>query len=804
MHARRWWSTLFDRSPRSRVRRRPSQVPLALEILEDRLALSGLATSQVDAAYGQLPLSFTANQGQTAAQVSFLAQGPQSTLFLTNNGTAVLSLAPQGSQPGDVLQMQLVGANTGPTVSGQDLLPGVSNYLIGSDPSQWHTNVPNYGEVDYQGVYQGIDLRYHGNGQQLEYDFVVAPGADPSQIRLSFAGQQGMNLDGQGNLVLQTAAGPVSEQAPVLYQVNADGTHTAVSGGYVLESDGTVGLQVGAYDQSHPLVIDPTLDYSTYLGGSNGTDEGLGIAVDGYGNAYVTGFTNSTNFPHTTGGSYKGNYDAFVTKLNASGSALLYSTYLGGSGTDWGLGIAVDGYGNAYVTGKTNSNDFPTYNAYQTTWGGGYDAFVTKLDGYGAPLYSTYLGGKGDEVGNHIVVDGYGNAYVTGFTSSDPFPGTPGGYQAKYQGMNDAFVTELNAAGSVVQSTYLGGAAADDGLGVALDRSGNVWVTGETNSDPFPTTANAYQNKYKGNNDAFVVELNGSLTTLLYSTYLGGSGTDYGTGIAVDGSGNVYVTGVTNSTDFPTTYGASQPTFGGGTYDAFVTKLDAYGALVYSTYVGGAGEDVPEGIAVDSSGNAYITGYTTSANFPTTYDAYQTTYGGGTDAFVTKLNAAGTALLYSTYLGGTGYDDGQGIAVHGDDVFVTGFTSSTNFPLTDNAYQTYQGMTDAFVTKFDLAPHYTYTPPTILPPGGPQQASPSAVFTFVVREGKHWYLFVWNSDPADPFEGFLLLEGLSKQQARQLHLPGGFPALFLYLPPGGFDLLPLPFTPKGSLTGIAF
>jgi hypothetical protein len=292
---------------------RPRRLCPVLEILEDRLLLNGLITGPVAAAYGQLPLSFEANQGQTAAGVSFLAHGADSTLFLTQSGTAVLSLDPQGTQPGDVLEMRLQGANPSPAVSGQDLLPGVSNYLTGSDPSGWHTDIANYAAVDYQGVYAGIDLRYHGNARHLEYDFVVAAGADPGQIRLGFAGVEGLSLDGQGDLVLQTAAGAVTEQAPVLYQQNADGTRTAVSGGYVLEGDGTVGFQVGAYDSSQALVIDPVLAYSTYLGGS-GADEGHGIAVDGSGDAYVTGVTNSVNFPTTAG--------AFQTALGSARRSL--------------------------------------------------------------------------------------------------------------------------------------------------------------------------------------------------------------------------------------------------------------------------------------------------------------------------------------------------------------------------------------------------------------------------------------------------------------------------------------------------
>jgi hypothetical protein len=701
-----------SRPPRA-VKQSPSlRPPLRLEPLEDRTLPSG---SPAAAAYGQLPLSFEANQGQSAPQVSFLAHGPSSTLFLTGGGGAVLALGPGGSGPGDVLDLQLLGANPSPAAAGQGLLPGVSNYLLGSDPGGWHTGIPNYAAVAYRGVYAGIDLLYHGNGRQLEYDFRVAAGADPGQVRLGFAGAEGLSLDGPGDLVLQTAAGAVVEQAPVLYQEGGGGTRQAVSGGYVLEGDGTVGFRVGAYDRSRPLVIDPTLVYSTYLGGS-GDDAALGIAVDGSGNAYVTGTTFSRDFP-TTAGAFQtagGFEDAFVAKLDAAGSALVYSTYLGGRGQALGYGIAVDGSGNAYVTGFTNG-DFPTTaGAFQTAPGGVPDAFVAKLDAAGtALLYSTYLGGSGADQGYGIAVDGSGNAYVTGFTNSSNFPTTAGALQTSLPGITNAFVAKLDAAGTaLLYSTYLGGSNLDAALGIAVDGSGNAYVTGSTRSTDFPTTAGAFQTSLPGRENAFVAKLDAAGTALVYSTYLGGSSFDAARGIAVDGSGNAYVTGSTFSRDFPTTAGALQTSYGGGGSDAFVAKLDAAGtALLYSTYLGGStgsGIDEPltdlgNGIAVDGSGNAYVTGYTESTDFPTTAGAFQTAPGGGVDAFVAKLDAAGTALLYSTYLGGSFRDVGSGIAVGGSgNAYVTGGTDSRDFPTTAGAFQTsFGGIEDAFVAKLD-------------------------------------------------------------------------------------------------------
>ncbi len=716
-------------------RRRPTRPcwwRLCVERLEDRLAP---ASAQMQQAYGQLPLSFEANVGQTAAQVQYLSSGNGYALFLTSTG-AVLSLtqpaaggtaktSPLTSTTGVALAMNLVGANPQASVSGLDKQAGVSNYFIGNDPSQWHTNIANYSQVEYQDVYPGVNLVYYGNQQQLEYDFVVAPGAKPSNIQLNFQGQDSMSLDAQGDLVLHTATGDVLQHAPVVYQ-EINGVRQTVSGQFVLGTQGQVSFQVGAYDKGLPLTIDPMLVYSTYLGG-NSEDDGLAIAVDGSGNAYVTGDTESTNFPTTTGAfqaSPGGGYDAFVTKLNAAGTAINYSTYLGGNGADYGYRIAVDGAGSAYVTGFTQSSNFPTTaGAFQTSHGsdgGLYDAFVTKLNATGTALsYSTYLGGNNQDEGSGIAVDGAGNAYVTGYTSSTNFPTTTGAFQTNYGGAPDAFVTKLNATGTtLVYSTYLGGSGGARANGLAVDASGNAYITGYTYSSNFPTTAGAFQTSSGGTEDAFVTKLNAAGAALIYSTYLGGDSYDDGYAIAVDGAGSAYVTGFTQSSNFPTTAGAFQSSHAsdGGTDDAFVTELNAAGtALSYSTYLGGNQFDLGTGIAVDSAGNAYVIGYTASTDFPTTAGAFQTSHGsdGGLyDAFVTKLNATGTALSYSTYLGGNNQDEGSGIAVDGaGNAYVTGYTSSTNFPTTTGAFQTsYSGGQDAaFVAKFGLASPTTTT-----------------------------------------------------------------------------------------------
>ena len=540
--------------------------------------------AQVSEAYGKLPLHFEANHGQTDARVSFLARGPGYTLFLIPTEAVLALRPPPAASPPPaanqkriakptppVLRLQFVGANSRAQVVGREELSGKSHYFLGNDPRKWRTNIPTYARVQYKDLYLGVDLLVYGTQRQLEFDIIVAPGADPRAIRLGFQGVDNLDIDAQGDLILRTRGSEFRQRKPFIYQ-EINGTKKTVPGMYVLTGKFQVGFQVAAYDPTKSLVIDPMLTYSTYLGGSD-YDAGRGIAVDAAGNAYVTGETYSTNFPlaNPFRGTFAGG-DAFVTKLNATGSALVYSTYLGGSDDDVGHGIAVDGAGNAYVTGLTRSANFPAVNPFQRAYAGGGDAFVTKLNATGSALvYSTYLGGSDQEAGHGIAVDGAGNAYVTGWTRSANFPAV-NAFQGTYGGgIMDAFVTKLNTTGSA----------------------------------------------------------------LVYSTYLGGSNTDFGFGIAVDAAGNAYVTGETESGNFPTA-NSLQPAFG-GTGDAFVTKLNAAGsALVYSTHLGGSGYDASHGIDLDAAGNAYVTGWTSSPNFPT-MNPFQRAYAGDSDAFVVKI-----------------------------------------------------------------------------------------------------------------------------------------------------------------------
>lgn len=688
--------------------------------------------------YGKLPLTFEANQGQTDSHVKFLSRGSGYALFLTGD-EAVISMRGGEAKPSTshvgklhpkavvsknsaVLRMKLVKANRTAKVIGADELPGKSNYFIGNDPKKWRNNVPTYAKVKYEGVYSGIDLVYYGNQRQLEYDFVVAPGADPRRIRFDVLGAKSISQDAHGDLLLRTSAGEVRWQKPVVYQ-EKDGVRQEIDGNYVVKHGHRVAFAVAGYDSKRPLVIDPVLGYSTYLGGS-GTDAGAGVAVDSSGNAYVTGYTGSTDFPtmnplQPNNGGY---YNAFVAKISSSGSAFVYSTYLGGSQSDFGQDIAVDNSGNAYVTGFTDSPNFPTMNALQQTYGGNGDGFVAKLNPFGSALvYSTYLGGSEYDSAEGIAVDSSGGVYLVGNTQSTNFPTMNAIQPANGGGIYDVFVARLNPTGStLVYSTYLGGSGLDISQNVAVDSSGDAYLTGYTTSADFPVTPEAFQTSCNGGSncsadgDAFVTELNSTGSALVYSTYLGGNAEDGGAGIAVNSSGNAYVSGYTQSTNFPTT-NPFQSTYGGGFTDAFVAQLNPTGsALVYSTYLGGSGGDEGHDIAVDSSGNAYVTGLTDSPDFPT-LNPVQAANGGGQDAFVTKLSPTGSALMFSTYLGGNGADSGSRLAVDSAaNAYVIGLTSSTNFP-TMNSLQPVNGggLYDAFVTQLSPGPFVTLSPSSL-------------------------------------------------------------------------------------------
>jgi hypothetical protein len=752
--------------------------------------------------YASLPLRFELNQGQTDQRAKFLVRGLGYNVFLTSDEAVLVLSKPSAvsDQPGSAdlssrsaalggfsslssrapspefpppvsLRLKLVGANPDARVSGEEKLPGESNYFLGRDPRRWHTNIPGYAKVRYGDLYAGVDLVYYGRQGELEYDFVVAPGADPRAIRLALETggskledrnsklEALLRVDAEGDLVVRMDGGEVRFHKPIVYQpeeaafrgadqaagpkpaaaMDAANSHLNselgiqgsqfVDGRYVLLAGNRIGFEVGAYDPARPLVIDPVLSYATYIGGKGG-DVAYGIAVDSSGEACITGVTNSADFPVATAeqSKYAGSGDAFVAKLSSDGTKLVYSTYFGGSGSDTAAAIAVDATGDAFITGTTTSSDFPiTSTAFQATYGGNGDAFVAELGSAGNQLvYSSYLGGLGADSGQAIAVDSSGDAYVTGSTQSADFP-TVSALQPANAGASDAFIAKVNFSGSaLLYSTYLGGAQADVGQGIKVDGSGNAFIIGYTFSSDFPTY-NPLQAANAGAPDAFVAEVNAAGSALVFSTYLGGSGDDRGYGIALDASGNIYLVGASQSADFPTTSNAFQTGYQGNG-DAFVSKLNSTGsALTYSTFLGGTGVDRGNSIVVDSSGNAYITGFTQSSNFPTQnpVQAIMGISGGSScgtapcsDAFVTQLNPSGSGLVYSTYLGGSGADFGQGIALDtSGDAYVAGSTSSANFPAIVGAYQgSLVGLAgNAFVAKVDPSnnPGLAIVPPKL-------------------------------------------------------------------------------------------
>jgi carboxypeptidase family protein/beta-propeller repeat-containing protein len=680
--------------------------------------------------YGHLPLTFEANRGQTDSAVEFLARGDGYGVFLTRSEAVLRLRGSDRDGRATVLRMRLAGANERPRVTGLDKQPGTSNYYIGKDPARWRTEVPHYAKVEYAEVYPGVDLVFYGNQRRLEYDFVVAPGADPGAIGLAFSGTTAITTDTAGNLTLQTTNGPVELQAPVIYQV-VDGARHEVAGRYALKESGVVAFTVAEYDRRSPLVIDPVLVYSTFLGGT-GQDVGNSIAVDGSGSAYLVGDAGSASFPTLNSNqSSSGGEDAFIAKFNPAGTALVYSTFLGGStaGTsEHGYDITVDASGNAYAAGTTFSPDFPvTANAFQPAKGTNASqetAFVVKLSAGGTLAYSTFLSGSQGSRAYGIATDGAGNVYVTG-PSVNGYPVTTTGAFTSSVSNASGYLTKLNTnasgAASLVYSTYLGPSGFAEGHAIAVDAAGNAYVAGITNATGF-ASAGAFQTTFAGGTyDAFVAKFNTNVSgaaSRVYATYLGGSGVDIGGnsrtststgnhGIAIDASGNAYVVGRTDSTNFPVANAFQAAN--AGYFDAFLTKVNSTGsALVYSTYLGGSSTQVVDeanAVAVNAVGNAYVTGHTESSNFPlvSPLSISGSTTGG---VFVTKFTPAGDTLVYSIRLGRqvTGSTDsdnfGQSIALDAaGNAFIAGM-GRASYPSTTGAFQTTAaGITDAFVSQ---------------------------------------------------------------------------------------------------------
>ncbi len=704
-------------------------------------ALPALCQAAVLEAYGQLPIAFEENRGQTDSRVRYFAHSGENALFLTSSAI-VLRLA------GAAVYLRLRGANPQARVEGLDPLPGVTNYFLGSDPARWRTGAPNYARVRYHDVYPGIDLVFYGDAGRLEYDFVVTPdgAADPRVIELEIAGVDRLRLADDGDLVLETAAGEICQHRPRVYQ-EFEGVRRELAGRYRLQEGRRFRFEVGEYDRTRPLIIDPVLSYNTRIGPrpfTSGTqlagfERGVaGIAVDAAGNAYLVGSTTTADFPITPGAFQTAfgkllRDTVYVAKLNPAGTALLYSTFLGGSGDDVGAGIAIDGAGNAYVTGYTESSNFPvTAGASQTNFPVfSRTGFVAKLNPSGSGLvYSTFLGGSLATMSRGIAVDAAGDAYVTGTTGSADFPTTPGAFRSvvpsTFSANPAAFVTKINPAGSgLVYSTYLGPARADVYFlpalapnAIAVDSAGNAYVGGTTAFRDFPVTDGAMRSTDQTGLNGFVTKLNAAGSDLVYSALIGGSALDGVSSIAVDAAGSAYVVGFTDSPDFPTTPGSFQPNstpeipvpfpLGLRLYPryGFAMKLKADGtAPIYSTYLGGAGNIVVSSVAIDAAGHAFIAGSTDAPNFTTTPDALQPCIGDEfsfANAFLLELDPAGSKPLYSTYLGGNVRDDGAAVALdRAGNVYLAGRSDSSNFAPTPGALGNASGPN--FVSRIDFS-----------------------------------------------------------------------------------------------------
>ena len=657
-------------------------------------------------------LAFEPNVGQTAPGARFLSRARGGTFFFTTDGVVLGLQAPQGHASGTSLRMTFVDANRAARVEGGAALPGKVNHFVGNDPSRWHAGVPTYSGIRYADLYPGVALAYGGDGARLKGTYTVAPGADPSTIRWRYEGGQA-RLDDGGRLRIRGAGGAdLTEDAPLAWQ-EVDGRRAPVAARYALAADGSVGFVIGDYDRTRPLTIDPVISYSTFLGGSifdMAWSIAVDAAGNAYIGGYAASSNFPTVAPYQSAAGGQG--DGFVAKFAPDGTPL-YSTYFGGTYIDYVTGIAVDAQGNAYVTGFTGSVDLPTLNAFQPAYAGGWDSFVTKLSPDGsALLYSTYLGGSSEEDATRIAVDAAGAAYVIGNTQSADFP-VVNAFQSSLHGTQDTYVTKVSPAGtSLAYSTFLGGERGETAYAIAVTAGGSAVVTGDTTSFTFPTR-HAYQSECAPSValcwDAFVTRLSSDGGSLIYSTYLGGNDLEYvdrGFGVTLDGSGVAYVTGATGSPNFPT-LNAYQP-FYAGQIDVFVARIGNRGQLLSSTFLGGENSDIGYGIAVDGPGapspGVHVSGLTLSTNFPVV-NPIQGSPGGFEDPFVAKFTPDVQQLAYSSYLGGSnGREEwgSTGVAVDAaGNVYLSGGSEASDFP-TVNAYQPApNGSYDAFLVRID-------------------------------------------------------------------------------------------------------
>ena len=653
------------------------------------LSATGMAANGI-----RLPatVGFERNVGQADSSVQFIARSVGYAVLITQDGAIFRS------RQGDI-RMRLAGANPNVRLVGVDRQSTAVNYFLGESSAGWTDGVPVFSRVEARGVYPGVDLIYTSDHGFLEYTFEVAPGAGANFPQIEFEGDQGLELDARGDLLVKSPGGFFRHAAPATTQKQR-GRKIDVVSRYVQLGEHRAGFQIENLDRTLPVIIDPTVTYSTYLGGS-GSDDSTAIAVDAAGNVYLAGWTESVDFPQTPGAKLgrPGGVDAFVAKLSSAGT-LSYIAYLGGSGDDRAYGIAVDGSGAAIVAGWTYSTNFPLANAAQSKMAGVRDGFVAKLTPAGNALaFSTYIGGTAADGSNAVAADGYGNIYVAGETASANFP-VVNAVQSFFAGVQDAFIAKFSSSGSLLYSTFLGGGGLDRATGIAVDASASAYITGSTSSADFPLTS-AFQSKSGGGQDAFAAKIAPG-GALVYSTYIGGNGSDTAAAIAVDGSGCAYITGTTTSINFPTV-NPLQSTLD-RLQNAFALKLNSSGsALVYSTYLGGQGMDIGNAVAIDASGSAVLAGYTSSPDFPIV-NGVQPVFGGGYDAFAAKLAPGGSSLLWSTFIGGTDSDAAYAVAVDtSGNTYVSGETQSLDFPVNFALQPAKPTVISAFVLKLSAA-----------------------------------------------------------------------------------------------------
>ncbi|MFC1476840.1 SBBP repeat-containing protein [candidate division KSB1 bacterium] len=715
------------------------------------ISVSGLAVPQeiFSRKYpGASRVTFTKNIGQYDKTVKFTAWERGAKIFLTGEGLKFL-LCGEKARPAFLrkenedrnayeshrgteddplrrmeyeyfaVDLQFVGSNPDHEITGEGKMPWESNYFIGADPSKWKTGVPNYSGVRLKNIYDGIDLVYSMNREGIRCEFIVSPGADPGKIQLKYDAGEVQNaarlkIGGRQVLEINTIDSNLLRCEQESYQV-IDNRRIQVETEYkIINTDENIlTFSPDSYEPLSTLIIEAQIGYSTFAGGSN-NDYGWDIAVDMDGCAYVTGATWSVDFPVTAGTldeSFNGDRDVFAIKLNSSGSAPVYATYIGGTDMEYGNCVDVDDEGNLYVTGYTESADFPvTPGSYDAAFDGAEaDIFVSKLNASGnALIYSTYIGGSSWDGGGSIAVNDEGNAYITGYTFSADFPIKSGAFDSDYNGDWDVFISTLNSSGSaLIYSTFLGGTGDDIGRRIVVDENGIIIVSGETVSGNFPSTPGVFEESYSGYyNDIFVSKLNLSMGELVYSTFIGGTGGDWCRGMAADSRGNVYVTGTTGSEDYPVTQGALGVSLSGDR-DLVISKLDSTGTtLLYSTYLGGSDDDYARGITAGPGEEAYVTGYTSSPDYPTTSGAFDETYNEKFDVIVSRIDTLGANLIYSTYLGGESDDIGYSIKIDREGaVYVAGNTGSRDFPASTGAWEdTLKNSFDIFVTKLICTP----------------------------------------------------------------------------------------------------